>query len=424
MRNEENFAEEVRRAPGEGSDGLSDTAEPEITLTAEEAGKEIFRCGEVVGLRTADRKVFDMSDGTEQAVFYSGAIHVFDSEADAFVDADAGFVCENDGRHYAGGGDRFRVRFSAGEENSELFSFACGEYGITVSARENGRQKSRGTKPVLLGAAGGGDERLVYSGVQGGSDYEYSVVGNGVKENIVVRERAEEYRYSFIIHPGNVTFRPDDGGRRIAFIANGTGEEVFFIPAPFMTDGSGAVSTDVSYMTETAANGDLILTIAADSGWMNAEERVFPVVIDPQIQVSGGSAVSTYSSYGGNLYSSYLHTVGVDSCCRAGRMYMTLRMPALPRNPEIKKAELVFRQSSGTGVCGCNAAIGLYRVNGAIAAGERAPDADAAPFFTEAVTAGKTRLSLLSRMHRDMALTHRRGYTAMSLADSAVVSWI
>ena len=375
MRNEEKFADEVRPEPGSGE--LSDAAEPEIVLTAENTGKEIFRCGEVVGLRTADRKVFDMSDGTEQAVFYSGAVHVFDGAADAFVDADAGFACESDGRHYAGGGDRFRVRFSAGEENSELFSFACGEHGITVSARENGRQRSRGTTPVLLGADGGGEERLVYSGVQGGSDYEYSVVGNGVKENIVVRERAEEYRYSFIIHPANVTFRPDDGGRRIAFIANGTGEEVFFIPVPFMTDGSGAVSTDVSYITETAANGNLILTIAADSEWMNAENRIFPVVIDPQIQVSGASAVSTYSSYGGNLYGSYLHTVGVDGCCRVGRMYMTLRMPALPRNPEIKKAELVFRQSSGTGVCGCNAAIGLYRADGAIAAGERAPDAGA-----------------------------------------------
>ena len=375
MRNEVKFADEVRSEPGSGE--LSDAAEPEIVLTAENTGKEIFRCAEVVGLRTADRKVFDMSDGTEQAVFYSGAVHVFDGAADAFVDADAGFVCESDGRHYAGGGDRFRVRFSAGEENSELFSFACGEHGITVSARENGRQRSRGTTPVLLGADGGGEERLVYSGVQGGSDYEYSVVGNGVKENIVVRERAEEYRYSFIIHPANVTFRPDDGGKRIAFIANGTGEEVFFIPAPFMTDGSGAVSTDVSYITETAANGNLILTIAADSGWMNAEDRIFPVVIDPQIQVSGASAVTTYSSYGGNLYGSYLHTVGVDGCCRAGRMYMTLRMPALPRNPEIKKAELVFRQSSGTGVCGCNAAIGLYRADGAIAAGERAPDAGA-----------------------------------------------
>ena len=375
MRNEEKFVDEVRSEPGSGE--LSDAAEPEIVLTAENTGKEIFRCGEVVGLRTADRKVFDMSDGTEQAVFYSGAVHVFDGAADAFVDADTGFVCESDGRHYAGGGDRFRVRFSTGEENSELFSFACGEHGITVSARENGRQRSRGTTPVLLGADGGGEERLVYSGVQGGSDYEYSVVGNGVKENIVVRERAEEYRYSFIIHPANVTFRPDDGGKRIAFIANGTGEEVFFIPAPFMTDGSGAVSTDVSYITETAANGNLILTIAADSGWMNAEDRIFPVVIDPQIQVSGASAVSTYSSYGGNLYGSYLHTVGVDGCCRAGRMYMTLRMPALPRNPEIKKAELVFRQSSGTGVCGCNAAIGLYRADGAIAAGERAPDAGA-----------------------------------------------
>ena len=67
------------------------------------------------------------------------------------------------------------------------------------------------------------------------------------------------------------------------------------------------------------------------------------------------------------------HTIGTTASGTAKRMYMTFTMPALPRNPRIKKAELVFTQSNASVECGTCAKFGLYQVTGSIATGSCTP---------------------------------------------------
>ena len=50
-----------------------------------------------------------------------------------------------------------------------------------------------------------------------------------------------------------------------------------------MYDSLGSVSHDVEYSLETVSNG-YVITITADSSWLNNAERAFPVTIDPTIQ--------------------------------------------------------------------------------------------------------------------------------------------
>jgi hypothetical protein len=97
---------------------------------------------------------------------------------------------------------------------------------------------------------------------------------------------------------------------------------------------------------------------------MNSEDRAFPVTIDPQIKLSNSSAMTTYSYENGNITSSSLsHAVGVTwngNTKNVKRMYMTLKVPTLPRNPRIKKAELVLTQSTASSPCADYPTIGLY----------------------------------------------------------------
>ena len=143
-----------------------------------------------------------------------------------------------------------------------------------------------------------------------------------------------------------------------------------------MSDANGNLSSDVSYDVRVLDSGDMLLNVTADSEWINAEDRAFPVVIDPQIKVIGASAMTTYSWVGGNMSSASTHTVGTNgdcnSACNANRMYMKLTMPALPRNPRIKKAELKLFQSSGSAQYGCPK-IGLYQVTDSILTGTCTP---------------------------------------------------
>lgn len=72
-----------------------------------------------------------------------------------------------------------------------------------------------------------------------------------------------------------------------------------------MSDANGAVSAGVFYELKDAANGARSsLTVTADSEWMNAESRAFPVTIDPQIVVNGSGSMTTYSWNDGKLYNS------------------------------------------------------------------------------------------------------------------------
>ncbi len=271
------------------------------------------RVSEITELREHNKKVFRMSDGSEQAVFFPETVHVLNKDTKKFDDVDNTITMEEDGRHFIGGKSHFKARFSCEDDNDELFSIESGMHRVTVSAKKNMKQKNKGVKPQVHKKKTEGfakTDLLTFKDVHVGADYEYSVTGNGVKENIVVKEKADIYRFPFILHCENVTARFDEANKRVAFISNENGEEVFFIPAPFMTDANGIISTAVSYELKTMANGDSVLTVTADSDWMNIKYRAFPVVIDPQIQLSGSAGMTTYSWDNGYLYSSSLHTIG------------------------------------------------------------------------------------------------------------------
>ena len=348
----------------------------DVTVMVEAEPKQAVRVNEILELRQSNRKVFRMSDGTEQAVFYPNPVHVFDENTNTFDDVDDSFVEEKDGRHFVSGKNHFKARFNREEENDELFSLESGVHRVTVSAKKNSKQRNKGVKPQVHQKMADGVKKmnaLVFANVHNGADYEYAVTGNGVKENIVVKEKADVYRYPFVLHMENVTAAFDDVDKRIVFVSTETGEEVFFIPAPFMTDALGVVSTAVSYEVKTTANGDMVLNVVADSAWMNAEERVFPVCIDPQVQVSGVSAMNTYSWENGVLSNATAHTVGVTDSGTVKRMYMSFNMPTLPRNPRIKKAELKFYQAPSASACNDGSKLGLYRVTDNLSIGNCNP---------------------------------------------------
>ena len=71
------------------------------------------------------------------------------------------------------------------------------------------------------------------------------------------------------------------------------------IPAPFMMDAVGVYSDKVNYEVRTVDANKTVLTIIADSDWINAQERVFPITVDPQIMLAGSSGMSTYQWSGG-----------------------------------------------------------------------------------------------------------------------------
>lgn len=105
-----------------------------IKQRQEKSRKTHARVAEITALRTENRKVFRMDDGSEQAVFYPNAVHAKDDATGEFVESDTTLVVEDDGKHYRNLQGNFRARFSNDPVDNELFSTTTAPFTSMISS--------------------------------------------------------------------------------------------------------------------------------------------------------------------------------------------------------------------------------------------------------------------------------------------------
>lgn len=103
-----------------------------------------------------------------------------------------------------------------------------------------------------------------------GAALEYTVGAGYIKENIILTEPGESYEYSFKFDTELAVVPGEDGS--VSF-CDGV-EVIFWIPAPYMYDADGNTSDKVSYSVEVE-NGNKVLTVKADSEWIEAKAGHF-----------------------------------------------------------------------------------------------------------------------------------------------------
>lgn len=129
---------------------------------------------------------------------------------------------------------------------------------------------------------------IVYSDIFGETEsspsasLEYVLEPYKIKENILVGEGGhEQYVYSFKVFTDAYRVeRKDDSVQ----LLSESGDAVFILSAAIMVDAKGEISDGLHLTLEQNETG-YIVTIVADSEWINAPEREFPVAIDPTIEI-------------------------------------------------------------------------------------------------------------------------------------------
>lgn len=142
------------------------------------------------------------------------------------------------------------------------------------------------------------DNAILYNEVFENIDVQYTLKGNGVKEDIILRENTDKntFTYSF----SNEEYAAELENNTVSiFDKTEEGEDrevLFYLNAPVMIDGAGNTSDGVTI--HLSEDGDhFLLTIEADREWLDQEERVYPVKVDPTITVpSDNLTVITTSS--------------------------------------------------------------------------------------------------------------------------------
>ena len=212
---------------------------------------------------------------------------------------------------------------------------------------------------------------LIYKDVFPDTDLLYTAYGYNLKEQIVVNAPQTGYRYSFLLNLDGLTAEKNEDGSISFLDADGT--PVYEIPIPYMEDDAGIISEDVAFtLNETEAG--LVLTVEANAEWINNEERVFPVKIDPSFTIVSGKALDEiYSVYtmeaapnDTTLGRQYLY-VGAQpySTTNDGRYRLFMHfnnMPTIPAGSEVVGASLSLYQHQYVQRYCTSFPIGVYEV--------------------------------------------------------------
>ena len=140
------------------------------------------------------------------------------------------------------------------------------------------------------------DNSVRYNNVYEGIDVQYTVDELGVHEYIILNQLVEKNSFSYKLETnGNKVELIDN----ILYVYDGKDKSdyAYTISAPVMTDAAGVSSNALTM----ALKGDTI-TITADSEWLTAAERAYPVYIDPDITIDSALAVRSVVEIGDRVY--------------------------------------------------------------------------------------------------------------------------
>ncbi|MBA0127928.1 DNRLRE domain-containing protein [Haloechinothrix sp. YIM 98757] len=259
---------------------VGDPADVEPT---ERIGFDAERSREIEDERGPARKVFENPDGSRTVRHFQGPRHFKDDGSWRTIDTD--LVSRGNGwRAAAVDGDRRFARSAKANTIVRMGLDGRKTVGFGIEDAE-----------AALGEVSG--DTITYPDVRRDADLELQVTPGGVKEDIVLHSPDAPAEWAFPLELKGLTASLTEDGAVELVDADGETEAV--IPPGYMEDanvdersGDGALSYDVDYEL-TGEPGKQVLHVSADPEWLAADEREWPVRIDPSVSRKDSNG-STY----------------------------------------------------------------------------------------------------------------------------------
>ena len=330
----------------------TDTVTEKDTVQDKETGKKTDKEGketpvvirEIKSERSKNSNTYLLNNGMKKTVYYSdniryeedGKFKAYDPELvktdgqDREEISRSEIISEKEARGYSyvnrAGDTKQYIPEKMGEDSPLLLaqdkyriSFVPvtgteGEDGYTAAGTGSVKIGTEEVENAITGEKGDGKVRAVYEDTENDMKLSYQSMEHGIKEDIVLDSVPETNVFIYRITAENMTARLDGTGGGISFIDEDKDMVVAGIPAPCMNDSTGsAYSEDVYYELEKTESrkknvNTYILKIVADSDYLRAPERKYPVTVDPSITWEGtgelGEAYVLKASGDTNYYSS------------------------------------------------------------------------------------------------------------------------
>ena len=318
---------------------------------------------EVISKRTACMKVFEHADHRFTAAIYGTPVHYMKDgrweEIDNRLEAAADEPLADDMENISGA---FKVRLSNKVKKKQMVSMGKGSRKLTwgfVDANSVKRQILKETEAERQPDSAGALEhtadsekdptaayavrhlksRILYPEAFHGVDIRYTIGPESLKEDLVLKQADAVHAFTWRYAPGGLKARQE--GTDILF-EDAKGTKVYRLSAPYMTDAAGEVSHGLTLtLTDDGGekNKEAYVRLEADAGWLAAEERAYPVVIDPVVttdvardKIQDCHVSSFYNT--DNFYNSHILKTGrVDGSVL--RSYLKFTLPQLNKASEM-----------------------------------------------------------------------------------------
>ena len=189
--------------------------------------------------------------------------------------------------------------------------------------------------PTAVYAVPNLESRVLYPEAFEGVDIRYTIGPDRLKEDLVLKHAEAVKSFTWRYAPGELRARQD--GADVVF-EDAEGMEAYRLSAPYMEDAAGSISRGLT-LTLTDDDGkknkEAYVRLEADGEWLGAEDRVYPVTIDPVVSTPvdrdkiRDCHVSSYY-HGDNFYNSHMLKTGrVDGSTL--RSYMKFELPYINR---------------------------------------------------------------------------------------------
>ncbi|MCM3598096.1 DNRLRE domain-containing protein [Metabacillus idriensis] len=305
---------------------------------------------EIPSLRTETAKVYENPDGTLTSEIMLEPIHY--KEGKEWKEIDNTVVPSSSGTEVENKQNNFKVKFSKNPVKkgyTQLFSYKVLNNEILFGIDQVGESAKEHTKPqnVQLNSS---ENQVSYKDLYKDVDFDYVVDGSKVKENIVLKSYQGKNTFAFHIKGKNISAKKRADGL-IEFSESKTGKFLFVIQRPYMFDSSGekgsegALSHNVTQDIKQVNDG-YVLTVIADETYLKDPKRVYPVTIDPWIDVF--DAKDTYVSDKNpttNTSNETLIYVGNDAARGKTRSLLKWTLPTIS-NAVVTGGEIGLRQYS------------------------------------------------------------------------------
>ena len=220
--------------------------------------------------RTANTKVFENQDHSVTAQIYFEPVH-YEKEDGAWEDMDDRLTEEE--AEFSNEKGKLKIRFKKQAKEKD-----------TISITKDGCRLDWGLEGAFKVKSQFPDEKTVlYPEVCKDTDLRCRVFGEKVKDDLILKTKEAPDQFTFRYRMKGLV--PSLEGNTVCF-STPEGEEVFYLSAPYMKDGEGNRSEKIALSLEEGKNKECLVTLTPDREWLEAPERVYPVVVDPVITTS------------------------------------------------------------------------------------------------------------------------------------------